>query len=102
MRQREWDPRSEIGLTFAGCELAGEMGEAMVACLLLMNKVKKVEREELGLRGSRVTKEEVASELADVLICLDLLAMHMDIDLGEATTKKFNERSKEMGFGAII
>jgi NTP pyrophosphatase (non-canonical NTP hydrolase) len=43
-------------------ELAGESGE-------LANIMKKIERERLGWQGSRATEEQLADELADVVIC---------------------------------
>lgn len=86
-RQKEWDSDSSITLSFRGNELAGEVGEAC-------NIVKKIERQRLGLRGTRATKQELADELADVIICADLIAMHEGIDLlGVAVPEKFNKTS---------
>lgn len=67
VRQLEWDPSSQITGLYRAVELAGEVGE-------LANIVKKLERERLGLPGSRETVEHLAEELADVFICIDLLA----------------------------
>jgi hypothetical protein len=39
----------------------------------------------------------MAEEMADVLICLDLLAMSEGIDLGAATVAKFNATSEKYG-----
>jgi NTP pyrophosphatase (non-canonical NTP hydrolase) len=89
-RQREWDPTDAITLTYRGNELAGEVGEAC-------NVIKKIERERLGLRGSRVTAEQLAEELADVIICADLIAMDMGINLTEAVARKFNATSDKYG-----
>ena len=61
------------------------------------NVIKKLERERLGIRGSRVTKEQLAEEMADAVICLDLAAMHEGIDLNAAVIKKFNATSDAMG-----
>jgi NTP pyrophosphatase (non-canonical NTP hydrolase) len=85
-RQAEWDPSDQITLAYRGNELAGEVGEAC-------NVLKKLERERIGIRGSRATKEQLAEELADVVICVDLIAMQLGIDLGEATATKFNMTS---------
>lgn len=41
-------------------------------------------------------KSNVAKELADVLIYLDLMASHSGIDLDEAVVSKFNSVSEEM------
>lgn len=83
LRQAEWDPENKVSLTYRGNELAGEVGEAC-------NIIKKLERERLGIRGSRVTKEQLAGELADVVICADLIAMAEEIDLDAAVRDKFN------------
>jgi NTP pyrophosphatase (non-canonical NTP hydrolase) len=85
-RNKYWDSDSKLTLSFRGNELAGEVGEAC-------NVVKKIERERLGLRGSRATKEQLAEELADVVICADLLAMEAGIDLSKKVAEKFNATS---------
>lgn len=72
------------------CELGGEVGEAL-------NVVKKLRREQLGHGGSRDTVAHLAEELADVVICCDLLAKAYGIDLGEAVARKFNLTSDKMG-----
>lgn len=89
-RQREWDADAQITAAYRGNELAGEVGEAC-------NIIKKLERERLGIRGSRVSVEELADELADVVICADLIAMHYGIDLLEAVVRKFNATSEKVG-----
>jgi NTP pyrophosphatase (non-canonical NTP hydrolase) len=90
LRQKEWDPSDLITLTYRATELAGELGEAC-------NVIKKLERERLGIRGSRDTLEHLAEELADVIICADLIAMSVNIDLNAAVIKKFNATSDAMG-----
>jgi len=91
-RQIEWDTGSEpVSLAFRGNELAGEVGEAC-------NVLKKLERERIGIRGSRATPEQLAEELADVLICVDLIALALNIDLGKAVADKFNATSEKYGF----
>lgn len=94
-RNQEWDPAGSITLAYRGNELAGEVGEAC-------NIIKKLERQRLGLRGSRATKEALAGELADVLICLDLIAMQADIDLDEALRVKFNAVSEKLGLATRL
>lgn len=89
-RQAEWDPSDKITLTYRLNELAGETGEAC-------NVGKKIERERLGIRGSRDTVEHLAEELADVVICADLVAMAEGIDLDAAVVAKFNATSEEVG-----
>lgn len=105
-RQQEWDPDGLIEKPFAGLELAGEQGELIERLLLaldfsraigkLCNTVKKLEREKLGLPGSKATFSQMAEEFADCQICLDLLAMHCCVDLGEATIMKFNLTSDKL------
>lgn len=94
-RDREWDPDGLIGISFRGNELAGEVGEAC-------NLIKKLDREKLGLRGSRTTPQVLATELADVIICVDLIAMEFGIDLWPAVRKKFNLTSRERGLEVLI
>lgn len=89
-RQAEWDPSDKITLAYRGNELAGEIGEAC-------NVIKKLERERLGIDGSRDTIEHLAEELADGVICLDLIAMQAGIDLEAAVEAKFNATSKKIG-----
>lgn len=89
-RQREWDPENQITLEYRGNEFAGEAGE-------VCNEVKKLARERLGIRGSRTTKEALASEIADAIICLDLICMDQDIDMFEAVRDKFNSTSEKVG-----
>lgn len=76
---------------FWAVELGGEVGE-------ILNVVKKLRREEMGWRGSRATKADLADEIADGVICLDSLARHYGIDLAEAVTRKFNATSAKNGF----
>jgi NTP pyrophosphatase (non-canonical NTP hydrolase) len=87
-RQMEWDPTDAITLEYRGNELAGEVGEAC-------NVVKKLARERLGLRGSRADNQMLAEELADVIICVDLIAMMLDIDMESAVAHKFNATSEK-------
>jgi NTP pyrophosphatase (non-canonical NTP hydrolase) len=87
-RDEVWNPSSLLSLSFRGNELAGEIGEAC-------NILKKIERERLGLVGSKATPEMLAEELADGVICLDLIAMEFAIDLEESIRRKFNKTSRE-------
>jgi NTP pyrophosphatase (non-canonical NTP hydrolase) len=73
----EWDvPRWFMAMT-------GEVGE-------LGNLLKKVERGDFPLDQ---VIEEVAHELADIQIYLDLLSARLYVDLAEATITKFNASS---------
>ncbi|NTG85888.1 nucleotide pyrophosphohydrolase [Agrobacterium rhizogenes] len=89
-RQKEWDGDNQIDLAYRGNELAGEVGEAC-------NVIKKLERERRGIAGSRDTKEHLAEELADVIICVDLIAMAAGIDMDAAVRAKFNATSEKVG-----
>lgn len=79
-----------MSLSFRGNELAGEVGEAC-------NILKKLDREKMGIAGRRDTAEHLAEELADVLICTDLVAMEFGIDLSKALRAKFNATSEKVG-----
>jgi NTP pyrophosphatase (non-canonical NTP hydrolase) len=106
-RQLEWDKNAQITPAYRGNELAGEMGEVLERALDLIvlaaaagrvaNTIKKLERERLGIGGSRSTVAQLAEELADLKICADLVAMSYDIDLEQATRDKFNATSEMMG-----
>lgn len=89
-RQEAWCADQMPDLSFRGNELAGEVGE-------VCNVIKKLERERLGWRGSRDTVEHLAEELADVVICADLVAITAGIDLEAAVAAKFNATSENVG-----
>jgi NTP pyrophosphatase (non-canonical NTP hydrolase) len=89
-RQQEWCPDQKPDLSFRGNELGGETGEAL-------NVIKKLERERLGWVGSRATLDQLADELADVVICADLAAMAAGVDLQAAVRRKFNATSEANG-----
>lgn len=89
-RQEEWTQGAQISLSYKGNELAGEVGEAC-------NVIKKIEREAHGMPGSRATYADLADELADVLICADLIALAAGIDLDAAVRRKFNMTSDKVG-----
>jgi NTP pyrophosphatase (non-canonical NTP hydrolase) len=90
-RQKEWDPENRTSDLFMAVEFAGEAGE-------VCNKIKKLERQRLGMPGSRTTFFELAMEIADAQITLDLLAMRHSIDMEEAVRLAFNAKSEEFGF----
>lgn len=94
-RQKLWDPDKKATPLFRATELGGEVGEAL-------NEVKKIEREKMGFRGSRSNLEKLADELADVIICTDLLAAEYGIELTSAIKRKFNETSEKVGFEVMI
>ncbi len=94
-RQRGWDPSDAITIEFRGNELAGEVGE-------LCNLIKKLARERIGLRGIRTNRWELSGELADVVICADLIAMDLGIDLGASVRNKFNETSRKYNLETLM
>ena len=75
-RQEEWDTGSNIDLSYSGNELAGEAGELIEAALDLLN----------GSDNYVALREE----MADVIICCDLLAMRVQRPL-QTTEAVFEE-----------
>lgn len=96
-RCARWHPRglTEWSLSDWGVATAGEMGEAL-------NVVKKLNRERDGIAGNTSSVEELkaqlADEIADVAIYLDIMAASEGIDLAEAIARKFNRTSEKVGF----
>lgn len=92
-RQRhvEWTKGNDIPLSFRGLELAGEAGEAC-------NELKKLERFRMEMVGGKEDIHGLREELADVLICVDLIAM----DLGDALKAKFNKTSEKYGLATKL
>lgn len=64
--------------------LTGEVGE-------LCNLLKKARR------GEKIKIMDMASELADIMIYLDLLAASLEVDLAREVILKFNEVSDKRG-----
>lgn len=89
-RQEEWSKGQKLPLSFRGNELAGETGE-------VCNELKKLERFRLGMVGGKEDIQGLKEEIADVLICLDLVAMEFDISLEEVVRDKFNKTSEKYG-----
>lgn len=94
-RNKEWSGGEPLPLEFRGLELAGECGEAC-------NVIKKLSREKRGMPGSRATKQDLANEMADVIIAADLVMMDAEIDLFECVTRKFNETTRKHGFKTYL
>jgi NTP pyrophosphatase (non-canonical NTP hydrolase) len=74
----------EWSLTDWGCAMAGEVGEAC-------NLIKK------RRRGEEIDSDDIAEEVADVVIYADLLLARLGKDLGEAVRAKFNKVSQRRG-----
>jgi len=95
-RAVEWHGESGApSIEYRFMELAGEVGEAC-------NAQKKLSRTDMGVRGGTEGLEHLTEELADVLICLDLVAMDLGIDLGEAVRAKFNKTSEKYGLASRL
>lgn len=73
----------------------GELGEAA-------NIAKKLNRVRDGIVGNTETPDELkanlADELADTFIYLDLIAQSQGIDLEAAVVSKFNKTSNKIGY----
>lgn len=73
-RDVEWNTGAvSVSMLFRANELAGEVGEAC-------NVLKKLDREHnYKIKGSRDTFYHLSEELADIVICADLLAMDQQL-----------------------
>lgn len=83
--------RDAVDVLFASTELGEECGEVQGA-------IKKLVREERGWRGSRVTVDDLADEIGDVIIVIDRIAGAYGINLAAAIANKFNKTSAANGF----
>lgn len=96
-RSKEWHVNEEFNAMFYAVATGGECGEAL-------NVMKKLERDRVdaksrvGVYPSSATRNDLASEMADTIIYMDLWAEAMGIDLWPAVVKTFNAKSDEMGF----
>lgn len=79
-------------MDWLGC-VTGELGEAAGVIKNLRRRQVEGEREDHPIPPSDLG--ELADELADTVIYLDLLAARAGIDLGEAIRVKFNRVSRE-------
>jgi hypothetical protein len=61
------------------------------------NIIKKIDREILGMPGSRASVDDLAEELADTIICIRRLEVRLGLDLDNAVVRKFNSKSEELG-----
>lgn len=73
----------------------GELGEAS-------NIAKKLNRVRDGIPGNTVTpqqlRQDLADEIADTFIYLDLLAQSQGINLATAVREKFDRTSRKIGY----
>lgn len=88
VRDRAWMGNTSPSLSYRGNELAGEVGE-------FCNIIKKLDREVMGVVGSRATVKQAAEELADVIICAVNLANDLGLWLDHAVPHKFNLTSEK-------
>lgn len=90
-RCREWMEGGGDDPLFQAVEFGGEAGE-------VLNEVKKLVREQRGLRGSRSSTAKLAQEIGDCIVTLDSIARTYGICLEAAATEKFNATSEAQGF----
>lgn len=85
------------------CAAAGELGEAA-------NIAKKMLRITSGIQKVNkwkdmdidVLRQELAGEIGDAIVYLDLIAKKEGIDLKAAITYSFNKKSEEIGYSGKI
>lgn len=94
-RQQEWPGSEKADTALRAIEVAGEAGEVFEA-------VKKWLRAERRIKGSTATIDDIADEMGDLLVSLDLLADSLGIDLGRAVERKFNATSIKYGMRTYI
>ncbi|MEO1108244.1 MAG: nucleotide pyrophosphohydrolase [Pseudomonadota bacterium] len=116
MRQEEWPGNDQADTAFRTIEVAGESGEAVEEVLLtalaglqmskhtgrVAEKAKKLLRAERGIKGSTANPDDLADEMADCIIAIDLLANQTGIDLSAAVARKFNRTSEKYGLNTRL
>ena len=95
LRQQQCEASGEFSLEYLGCALAGEVGEAC-------NVIKKLARTKITNIGSKATDEQLAEELADCIIYIDLIARKKGINLSDAIIRKFNLVSEKYNLGVQL
>ena len=94
-RCMEWHKDKPWSLSDWATAVTGELGEAC-------NVIKKLNRIRDGInqnqKSEQELRKELAFELADTFLYLDLLAANADIDLWGAVREKFNIVSEQYGF----
>lgn len=85
VRQAEWDTGGNIDLSYSGNELAGEAGELIEAVAYYL-----ADGDDL---------EAVREEMADTIICCDLIALRLDMQID--TEVFFSEPGAPAGDDAI-
>lgn len=100
--ESDWKHKlSDWSIAEWGNALAGECGEAC-------NVMKKILRIDQNIRVELADKSreeyiaELAEELADVFLYLDLTAAAAGIDLEQSIVRKFNKKSKQIGSSIFL
>lgn len=114
-RDQLWDPEGKLSTLFRSTEFSEEGAEVLeivnqLVCAVafaakigkVLGVVKKLEREAMGLKGSRKTVDDLKIEIGDTMITFDLLCMQYGIDIWECTKTSFNNKSKEHGFEVFL
>jgi len=94
-RCKEWTNHAPESLEYCMIQIAGETGElaeAVKKLLRLRNKIKG------GWSSEEEAHQQIKDEAADVVIALNLLAIKMNFDLGDAIRQKFNKTSEKFNF----
>ncbi len=89
LRQTEWKGAGQADIAFRALEVADECGEVAGA-------VKKLLRAQRGICGSTVTLEDIADEIGDTIISIDLLACELGLpELQHVVDEHWIERPPE-------
>ncbi len=95
--ERDWNHKlSDWSIAEWGNAMAGEAGESC-------NVAKKILRLDMNIRQELADKDkagytkDLANELADTFLYLDLMAAAAGIDLEQAIINKFNLKSDQIG-----
>lgn len=100
-RQKEWNTDHAVDLSYDALEFMTEAGE-------LGEQVKKLIRENRGLKGNRTDLTKIKEEVGDVMITLDKLLTTVslvtgqEIDIEDCTREKFNKTSTKYGFKTMF
>lgn len=94
-RQQEWPGNDQIDIAFRAIEVAGEAGEVAEA-------VKKYLRAQRGIKGSTASIQDIADEVGDLIIALDLLADDLGISISKSVAGKFNKTSEKYGLSTRL
>jgi NTP pyrophosphatase (non-canonical NTP hydrolase) len=82
--------------------MAGECGEACNVTKKIWRLDNTPQWNSPEEQDAAALKQDLADEIADVLIYADLLAARLGIDLSEAVRQKFNRTSAKVGSDAVL